>query len=229
MITELMCQSCGRTLTVVDKMRTKKWGYCYECSLGVVEPSAAPAAVSGVQAGQPSGRPASATAHVMPGPFLGEAPGILTGGIVVGAVLACIGSFLPWAYALGREFWASGTEGDGVITILLAFAGATVALMATANDGGCLPRWGAWVSLVSGSLVALIALYNLYDLMRVINALETPWGEIFDIEPGEGLFLTLAGGIVMALCAGLALASTQGQLGGEQSRPEIHGGGSELG
>ena len=112
-------------------------------------------------------------------------------GGLVAALLVMIGSFLPWATVdtwIG-SFSANGTEGDGVITLLLGVAAGVLI--------GLWKRPLVIVAAVVAGLAALIAAANLIDLGRSMDGM----GGLADITPGIGLILTL-----LASLAAVALA-----------------------
>lgn len=115
-MSDLMGKSCGKELTLTDKLRTKKHGYCYDCGIAesarpepppephVASPPQEQRRLSGTRAAGWSFRP------------IGFA-------LVGAALLAFIGSFLPWAEALGGLVTANGTDGDGIMTLVVALIG----------------------------------------------------------------------------------------------------------
>lgn len=94
-----------------------------------------------------------------------------------------IGAFLPWATV--GPFDVAGTDGDGVLTLLL---GLIVAALAWTRKA---PR--LVIALIG--LAVLIGLYDLVDVGRVAGSDE----EFFDVSVGIGLLLTVAASIVAAV------------------------------
>ena len=113
---------------------------------------------------------------------------------VAGAAAVFIGAFLPWA-SIGA-FSAAGTDGDGVITLVLAIGagGLGAAGLSKANAG-----------LLVGSLIcaALIFLIGAYDMANISAFADAPFG----LEPriGGGLYLTVVGAVAGLVSAVLAL------------------------
>ncbi|KGM15210.1 hypothetical protein N867_10825, partial [Actinotalea fermentans ATCC 43279 = JCM 9966 = DSM 3133] len=116
--------------------------------------------------------------------------GLRIGGIVA-ALFVLIGSFLPWATIdmwLG-SYSANGTEGDGVITLLLGVAAGVLM--------GLWKRPLVIIAAVASGLAALVAVANLIDVGRSMGDLDG----LADVSPGLGLILTL-----LAALAGVVLA-----------------------
>lgn len=115
--------------------------------------------------------------------------GLRIGGIAA-ALFVVIGSFLPWATVdtwIGT-FSATGTDGDGVITLLLGLAaGALIALW---------KRPLVIIAAVAAGLAALVALVDLVDLGRAIGD-----SGFADVTPGIGLILTLLAAMAAAALA----------------------------
>lgn len=105
---------------------------------------------------------------------------------VVGAsVVVVVGALLPWA-TLGF-ISVAGTEGDGVITLILGLATAALALLASVKGS----RWPLLVGAVLSVLVVLIAIYDISDVSSTASV-------------GSGLWLTLIAGGVAVVAAVLA-------------------------
>lgn len=95
----------------------------------------------------------------------------------VSIVVVAVAAFLPWVSILG--IGALGIEGDGVVTLGLAVAGAAVLAMTTGAVGAPrTPGKGSQVTLVV--LAAAVALIGLLDMNGAAAV---------------GLYLTLFGGI----------------------------------
>lgn len=101
----------------------------------------------------------------------------------VAIVVVVLSAFMPWVSLLG--FSKSGVEGDGVITLVVALAGA-VLLVVTGGAVGS-PRTPSRASqivlLVLAAIVSLVALLDMSGLAAV------------------GLYLTLLGGIAWVVGA----------------------------
>jgi len=101
----------------------------------------------------------------------------------VAILVVALAAFLPWVSILGIS--ASGIEGDGVITLVLALAGAvilamTTGLMGTERTAG---RASQIVMLVLAAVTALIGLLDMNGAAAI------------------GLYLTLLGGIAWVVGA----------------------------
>jgi hypothetical protein len=122
--------------------------------------------------------------------------------------LVAIAAFVPWVKVDGGPLGSITVRGigddefgakDGVITLVLAVPAAAFGLVrALGKKPGGLQLAGAIVILCAGALIVLIALVDIADVEDTIS--NAPMG--FDAQVGEGLYLTLVGGI--ALAAGVA-------------------------
>lgn len=115
---------------------------------------------------------------------------------VGGAAGAFIGAFLPWATVGALS--VAGTDGDGVLTLILAIAAGTlgVAGIRKASKGMLI------ASLVCAALITMIATYDIADISSVADG---PLG--LTVEPGGGLILTLIAGLAGVAGSGVALRS----------------------
>jgi len=105
-----------------------------------------------------------------------------------------LGSIGPWATILG--FSTAGTEGDGIITLVLAIVAvaSTLVVMSTIPT----PRYGThWVALVASALALVVAVYDVLDVSSTSGQLA---GETVHASPGWGLWLTLVAAFVLT-CA----------------------------
>ena len=110
-----------------------------------------------------------------------NAASILT---VAGAAVVFIGAFMPWA-TIG-PFSAAGTEGDGVLTLILAIAAGAMGV-----PGILKSRKGLLVgSLICATLAFLIGAYDIANISTIADA---PFG--LDPQVGSGLYLTVLGAI----------------------------------
>lgn len=126
--------------------------------------------------------PPQAQAATSPPPPPSATPVRTTGEKLVlgGAVGLVIGAFLPWATV--GPFDVAGTDGDGVLTLLI---GLVVAALAWSRKA---PR--LIIALIV--LAVVIGLYDLVDVGRVAGGDE----ELFDVSIGIGLIITVAASIV---------------------------------
>lgn len=119
---------------------------------------------------------------------------------LVGGVLAVVGAFMPWATALGVS--VSGTEGDGVITLVL---GIVVVGAVLAQSGGTVARAGVGLLGVLVALIALVVFGNMEGM----------------VSPAIGLYITLLAGLVIVAGAGMGFASAdEGDAEGGQADEE---------
>jgi len=123
-----------------------------------------------------------------------------------GAAAVVIGSLLPWARvsAFGFEETVSGTEGDGVLTILLMGVAAGLAFMTVRPAGA--KRGLVIAALVLAALTLLIAVIDIVNVNRVAGDLREDLGVDADLAfglilVGIGAAASLAGAIV-SLAAG---------------------------
>lgn len=105
-------------------------------------------------------------------------------GVVAGAGLLVISAFLPWASIEGL-ITVNGTDGDGGITIVFAIIAAIMGIVAALKG----KRWAGITAIVFGLLSFLVGLLNLLD----VN------GQVIEISPGIGLFLTMLAGIIILI------------------------------
>lgn len=117
---------------------------------------------------------------------------------VVGAALVFIGAFMPWA-TLG-PFSAAGTDGDGVLTLLLAVAAGAMGV-----PGILRSRKGL---LIGSMICAVLAfLIGAYDMANISTSTDAP----LDLNPnvGAGLYLTVIGAIGGIVGSVLAIRGVQ--------------------
>jgi hypothetical protein len=83
--------------------------------------------------------------------------------VMLGAMaVMAVAAFLPWASALGISI--SGIRGDGVITLLLAVAGAAVIL---ANRTG--PMTSVILEALLAAVALIVAFYHVNDPFAAIG------------------------------------------------------------
>jgi len=105
--------------------------------------------------------------------------------------LAVLGAALPWATAFGGVFTKAGTEGDGIVTLIVGLA---CGLIGALRLAGVLARTASTVLLsLAGAGIALVGIIDLVDLQqRVADA------GVQGVSAGSGLYLTiLAGGSIL--------------------------------
>jgi hypothetical protein len=115
----------------------------------------------------------------------------------IGAVLVIIGAFLPWVKVAFIS--AAGTDGDGVITLIIA-AIAGVLILVRLNN------WSAILCLLvclGGLIISGIAIYDMINIQDKIDSArgqsELASAFLSSARIGEGLYATLAGGVAMVI------------------------------
>jgi hypothetical protein len=127
----------------------------------------------------------------------------------ISALIALIGSFLPWAYA--GEYSVRGTVGGGMFTLVLSAIALIMVFWATGRMGvNPRVRTSMGIAFACMLLVALIGIINVADVQQI----DIPGAEgIVDIGVSPGLWMVAILGVVGTLSALVAL---------------IMGGGSQL-
>ena len=117
-------------------------------------------------------------------------------GALVAAVLVLLGSFMPWASVsvFGQRMSVAGTEGDGIITLVLSLVAAG-ALVAAVFASGSFVRHLHWVALGAGALIAIIPLITMSNL----GSISRETGGIGSASLGFGAVLVLLAGIALAV------------------------------
>ena len=139
------------------------------------------------------------------------------------AIAAVIGALLPWArinLSFGPEGLSenvNGTEGDGVITLVLGILLGAVAVLALATHG--VARWAAVVGIVAAAIMTAIAIIDIVDVNRTAGDIRP----LVDVSVGSGLWVTLIAGLAGIVGGVLMLAQ---QRSGRQLR---HSGSKEVG
>jgi hypothetical protein len=140
----------------------------------------------------------------------GRGPRLL-GFVVAGsAFLVMVGAFLPWGQALGGLVKANGTDGDGVITLVVALVGGGLSLGIAFGRKRNSAVWTGLGAFVCGGIIGAVAAYDLNNLNNVIEEMEQE-NQLFDpgLTAGSGLYLTLVAGIVMALSSVMVVLTAQ--------------------
>lgn len=149
-------------------------------------------------------------------PTVGKGNGVfgtpkdLTFWVLVGsAVLVFIGSFLPWAKVsvLGFSGTANGTEGDGVLTIILSIGIGVGAGLLKAG----LMKSASIVALASSTIAGLIALYDMINIDQFGD------GYIAGASIGFGLLLVGFAAFIGFVTALVELLAAFGLLAGKQA------------
>ena len=122
------------------------------------------------------------------------------------AIAAVIGALLPWARIdlsfgpAGLSEDVDGTEGDGVITLVLGILLGAVAVLALATRG--VARWAAVVGIVAAVIVTAIAIIDIVDVNRTAGDISP----LVDVSVGAGLWVTLIAGLAGIVGGVLMLA-----------------------
>jgi hypothetical protein len=109
-----------------------------------------------------------------------------------GAVLAAIGSLLPWANirTIFGSIGVAGTDGDGVITLAAAVVLALLALLLLLQP----QRAGSVTMYAAGLCAVLIAGVGVYDFSNVSDGISEASGDGVSASVGAGLYLVVLGG-----------------------------------
>ena len=119
----------------------------------------------------------------------------------ISALIALIGSFLPWAYA--GEYSVRGTVGGGMFTLVLSAIALIMVFWATGRMGvNPRVRTSMGIAFACMLLVALIGIINVADVQQI----DIPGAEgIVDIGVSPGLWMVTILGVVGTLSALVAL------------------------
>lgn len=113
--------------------------------------------------------------------------------VVVGALVAIIGSLLPWARIEGSFLNASksGTQGDGVLTLI---AGVIIIVMGALMLALEQSTFASVIAVLGGLGCAAVAVLDLVDLTGRMSGLST---EYVTLKAGEGIYMVLVAGIIV--------------------------------
>lgn len=127
----------------------------------------------------------------------------------ISALIALIGSFLPWAYA--GEYSVRGTVGGGMFTLVLSAVALIMVFWATGRMGvNPRVRTSMGIAFACMLLVALIGIINVADVQQI----DIPGAEgIVDIGVSPGLWMVTILGVVGTLSALVALIMGGGTSG----------------
>ncbi len=127
----------------------------------------------------------------------------------ISALIALIGSFLPWAYA--GEYSVRGTVGGGMFTLVLSAIALIMVFWATGRMGvNPRVRTSMGIAFACMLLVALIGIINVADVQQI----NIPGAEgIVDIGVSPGLWMVTILGVVGTLSALVALIMGGGTSG----------------
>jgi len=107
---------------------------------------------------------------------------------LAGSVLVVLGALLPWASVLGMS--VSGTDGDGMITLVIAVLAGLFLFI---------KKIPIWIPLILGVVVCGIGGYDMYSMLSSTSgpdmaAAEELLGDL-SVSIGIGLYLTILGGL----------------------------------
>lgn len=128
-----------------------------------------------------------------------SAPTMFTAALV-GAVVIVVGALLPWvtvSTAFGT-ISVSGTEGDGVITLVCGVIAAALLVLGRGR------KTAAILAMLVGGLVAAVGLYDLVN----VSAAAADVNGLARASAGVGLWVTLVGGATTAVCSLVAAAQS---------------------
>jgi hypothetical protein len=113
--------------------------------------------------------------------------------MVAGAATVVVGSFLPWAKVnLGAlSVSINGTEGDGVLTLILGALFGAFGIVALKRQRHTL---AVVMGLIGSGLALAIGIYDIADINNVADDLEGG-GEFLRVSTGFGLYLVIAGAV----------------------------------
>ena len=178
---EIVCPECGR---VSDSK------YCPECGLQLILKHRE-RIQDKLYAGRDRRRQAERQSVVA-----SQTPGVILG---ISTAVVFVGAFMPWfkvrAIFVG-ELSKSGTEGDGLITLILAVVAAVILLR---WFNGARSRGIATALTIIGIVVAGVAVLDLIDVSNKASELSAETDGLAQASAGEGLWATLVGGIGLVL------------------------------
>jgi len=147
---------------------------------------------------------AAANAVATPRPTPAAFPNQVRALVLVGLGAIAIGSILPWVKASAGLFSATknGTDGDGVLTLVLAGLAAGGFLVARQVKAA------AWIVVACAGLAGAVALYDTIDISNKADELARNTTISVSASVGEGLWIALVGSIVALVGGIMALRST---------------------
>lgn len=134
------------------------------------------------------------------------------------AFLVFIGAFLPWvklAAPFVGQITKTGMEGgsDGLYTFLMALG--ALGLLVWHSFGSADKRPVFIALAILGGIIAIVAIIDINDVNSRADELSPEAREMATITIGEGLYLTLIGGIGLVLIGGYDILS------GKQKRKPV--------
>jgi hypothetical protein len=121
--------------------------------------------------------------------------------MIVGATLALLGAFLPWATASAAFVSVSknGIEGDGKLTAVLSVV-AGILVLTYLRSARRQPAVLVIVGVL-GAIVALVGVADFVDVSSKIGELTTEQQRLVSISVGVGLYLTITAGVTIVVGA----------------------------
>ena len=129
------------------------------------------------------------------------------------AVVTLIGAVMPWG-AVG-PFARSGASGDGMFALLIAVLAAICFVTWARGTAG---SWVMWVTCGGGLLAAGIALNVAAKLSSLAAAAKS---DLFRVEVGSGVYLTVLGGVAIAGVSLLAAIHRVGMAADDLGRTKV--------
>jgi hypothetical protein len=131
-------------------------------------------------------------------------PSLLFWAAVAAAAAMVVGGLGPWTTTL--HFSTNGTDSDGWVMIATgAFVGAHLAWTHTRSFSG---KGTAAGLLLAGGIVAATAVYDITDISAIANGSEPAFLQDV-LNPGWGIYVSLAAGVALSI---LALAVLAGEV-----------------
>ncbi len=119
-------------------------------------------------------------------------------GIIAGAAIGIIATFLPWASNVPLIGSVSGTQGDGFISMALCIIPLVLAVL---GDRSTALAKGKFIgSIVLGVLILLYGLLKFSQIGKAAKTFEA-LGMKADISVGIGVWLVMVSGVVIAAAA----------------------------
>lgn len=115
-------------------------------------------------------------------------------GLAGGALLAFVGSFLPWATLsfLGLRVNVAGTRGDGKLTLILGLAIGVGFILLFRNSS----RAGPIVACISAVLALIVSGYDLLNITSRVAKFNRQTSGMVTAHAGYGLFVVVIGAAV---------------------------------
>ena len=133
----------------------------------------------------------------------------LGGVTILGGILLAFGSLLPWrtaTFPLGGTISVAGTEGDGVITLVLGLAVGATGLVIAIQDGSRVASVVGIVAAAASSIATFIAFGSAREAVDVVEAAGLSTASI-----GIGLWIVAMGAIAALTGSVGSFAKTPGK------------------